>query len=86
MSPTTTDGLPPVIARASGEWIWFMSHCKPDRLSVPGAGVPVVVAGGIRKRGIVLIEHDVGLHRADGGARHGHRQNEDRCNSEPSHF
>ena len=35
---------------------------------------------------MVLIEHDLGLHRTDGGARHGHRQNEDRCNSEQSHL
>jgi hypothetical protein len=38
MSPTTTEGLPPLIARASGAWIWAMSHCRPERLSLPGAG------------------------------------------------
>ena len=27
------DGLPPVMACASGAWIWTMSHCRPDRLS-----------------------------------------------------
>src|SRR5690242_3692951 len=39
MSPTTTELLPPLMARASGAWIWFMSHCRPERLSEPGAGV-----------------------------------------------
>ena len=40
MSPTRIDELPPLMARASGAWIWSMSHCRPDRLSLPGAGVP----------------------------------------------
>ncbi len=38
MSPTTTSGLPPLMACACGALIWFMSHCRPDRLSPPGAG------------------------------------------------
>src|SRR5437764_11084794 len=42
MSPTSTLGLPPVIACASGVWIWFMSHCNPERLSPPVTGVAVV--------------------------------------------
>jgi hypothetical protein len=40
MSPTTMLELPPLIARACGAWIWTMSHCRPLRLSLPGAGVP----------------------------------------------
>src|SRR2546430_17045308 len=38
MSPTSTDGLPPVIACASGVWIWRMSHCKGDKVSLSVAG------------------------------------------------
>src|SRR5437660_10656998 len=38
MSPTSTDGLPPVIACASGVWIWRMSHCKGDEVSWSVAG------------------------------------------------
>ncbi len=38
MSPTRIDGLPPVMAWASGVWIWAMSHCRPDRLSLSVAG------------------------------------------------
>ncbi len=38
MSPTTIDGLPPVIACASSAWIWRMSHWSPDRLSESVAG------------------------------------------------
>jgi hypothetical protein len=38
MSPTTTAGLPPVMAWASGVWICRMSHCRAARLSsVAGA-------------------------------------------------
>ena len=33
MSPTTTAGLPPVIACASNAWICRMSHCSGARLS-----------------------------------------------------
>lgn len=39
MSPTRTDGLPPVIAWASGVWICRMSHCRPDNESLSVAGV-----------------------------------------------
>src|SRR5919197_3890002 len=38
MSPTRTDGLPPVIAWASGVWICAMSHWSPDSESVSVAG------------------------------------------------
>src|SRR5580765_1698568 len=38
MSPTRTSGLPPVIACASGVWIWAMSHCSPDSESLSVAG------------------------------------------------
>ena len=38
MSPTTTDGLPPVIACACGAWICRMSHCRPENVSVSLAG------------------------------------------------
>ena len=33
------DGLPPVIACASGVWIWSMSHCRPLSESASVAGV-----------------------------------------------
>ena len=38
MSPTRTELLPPVIAWASGVWIWAMSHWSGDKLSVSLAG------------------------------------------------
>src|SRR5436305_14316817 len=38
MSPTTTAGLPPVIAWACGVWIWRMSHCSGDSESLSPAG------------------------------------------------
>ena len=38
MSPTRTELLPPVIACASGVWIWAMSHCSGDKLSESLAG------------------------------------------------
>src|SRR3954469_1159948 len=38
MSPTSTDGLPPVMAWACGVWICRMSHCRGDRLSLSLAG------------------------------------------------
>ena len=40
MSPTITEVLPPLIARASGAEIWSMSHWIELRGSSPGAGVP----------------------------------------------
>ena len=44
MSPTTTVGLPPVIACASGAWICCMSHCRPARVSsAPGAAAGAAV-------------------------------------------
>src|SRR6185312_16647023 len=43
-SPTRTDELPPVMACASGAWIWFMSHCSPESESLVGAAVVTVVA------------------------------------------
>jgi len=46
MSPTSTDLLPPLIARAAGAPIWSMSHCKPDRGSPPGAGIPASASSG----------------------------------------
>ena len=39
MSPTSTDGLPPVIACACGVLIWRMSHCNPESESASVAGV-----------------------------------------------
>ena len=38
MSPTRTELLPPVIAWASGVWIWAMSHWSEERLSESLAG------------------------------------------------
>src|SRR5438093_8288932 len=38
MSPTSTEGLPPVIACASGVCICTMSHCRPDSESLSVAG------------------------------------------------
>src|SRR5919198_5980582 len=38
MSPTRTDGLPPVIAWASGVWICAMSHWSPESESLSVAG------------------------------------------------
>ena len=38
MSPTSTDGLPPVIACACGVWIWRMSHCIDEKGSESAAG------------------------------------------------
>ena len=54
MSPTTTDGLPPVIACASGAWICTMSHCSPDRLSLSVAGA--LPGSGPASAVIVVIE------------------------------
>ena len=45
MSPTTTEELPPLIARASGAWICTMSHWRPERVSFPGAGAPGAGSG-----------------------------------------
>ena len=40
MSPTMTEALPPLIARASGAEIWSMSHWMLESGSSPGAGTP----------------------------------------------
>ena len=59
MSPTSTDGLPPVIACASGVWICVMSHCSPDSesLSVAGAfGKPA--RGGPARLAVVKLDRE----------------------------
>src|SRR5438093_9956933 len=38
ISPARTAGLPPVMAWASGVWIWRISHCSGERLSASVAG------------------------------------------------
>jgi hypothetical protein len=40
VSPTSTEGLPPVIACACGALIWAMSHCRPESGSAPTGALP----------------------------------------------
>src|SRR6266550_4325085 len=74
MSPTTTSGLPPVIACASGAWICVMSHCRPASESAPGAAAGTAAAAplgseAVRPRGaadVAVLAHGRGEARVAG--------------------